>query len=398
MRITYLVFACAICASAQPRPILETGFQNPAHSTSTPHWASDVCGGHKYFVNASPPYEWMQVLHPASEQDDEIVGASGVAITPKLSGGDVPFTHPFGFDWEFFMALDPPYNSLLAPGNVGPDGEFVEAARRSAALGLNARNGTLGLETDRDLVPPAYRVREGDRVAAFGRWIVDCGHTDFHTEIHPPLLLVAARRDGRATSVSVISRPWLVGQRFTVDDEPIRGHLANEVIKVETLRSARVEAHPKILKPFSGVQRIEYIVRPPDARHAGRDRLTVSFHFTVRHGVTVQVANAGADAIRVSITMDADAYKVAPLPRRNDWEVSLSQMSRETDLLNKIQLVNIFGHPVAAILLQRDWLTDRYDAPQHSAYDSNVTKMAAAGLPAATPFRVDDSQPFPIYG
>jgi len=84
--------ACLICTVlyAQPRlPILETTFRNPAHA-ATAEWARGVCGGQKYFVNVFPPNEWMQVLHPDSEIDDEVVGASGVAVTPKLAGGDVP--------------------------------------------------------------------------------------------------------------------------------------------------------------------------------------------------------------------------------------------------------------------------------------------------------------------
>lgn len=388
----------ALCAPPHPR-ILETAHKNPAYATNTPNWARDVCGGRKYFVNASPADEWTQVLHPDAELDEEVVGATGVVVTPKLSKGDVPFTHPFGLDWEFFVALDAPYTSLLAPSNAGPDGDLREAARQAAAMGLSAEKGTLAVETDRDLVPPAYRPREGDRVAVFGRWIVDCGHTDFHSEIHPPLLLASAHKDRRATAVSVISRPWLVGQRFTVDDEPIRGHLANEVIKVETLRSARVEAHPKILKPFAGVQRMEFLVRPPSARRSPGDRLMVSFRFIVRHGVTVQVAGAGPNAVRVRITMDAAGYTPAPLPPRKDWYVSTAFIGKQTDVVNQIQIANIFGHPVAAVLLSRDWITDRYEAPvAASVYDTTMTKMAVTSMPARTPFRVDDSQPFPIYG
>jgi hypothetical protein len=53
----------------------------------------------------------------------------------------------------------------------------------------------LGVEIDQDLVSQEFRewLTEGDRVAVFGRWIVDCGHDDFHAEIHPPLLMVAAK-------------------------------------------------------------------------------------------------------------------------------------------------------------------------------------------------------------
>src|SRR5262249_39904931 len=155
----------------------------------------------------------------------------------------------------------------------------------------------IGVETDQDLVPFRYRAQEGDRVAVFGRWIADCGHTDFHTEIHPPLVLVTAREGGgaidtniavpptEATSSFIVSRPWLVGQTFESDNLPVIDHLVNEVVKVETQRSLRVEAHPKIHKPYSGLYLISYVVRPPTPRRSPNDRLMVSFHFTVRHGI-----------------------------------------------------------------------------------------------------------------
>ena len=65
------------------------------------------------------------------------------------------------------------------------------------------------------LIPGPYRVKTGDRVAVFGRWIVDTGHPDFHTEIHPPLLLAVARAaSDQETTSTVIGRPYLVSQRW----------------------------------------------------------------------------------------------------------------------------------------------------------------------------------------
>jgi hypothetical protein len=81
-----------------------------------------------------------------------------------------------------------------------PDGGVCQGA--VGGLGFDTRlPGTLGMEIDHDLIPESYLPRDGDRVAVFGRWIVDCGHGDndqgvsgFHTEIHPPLLVASGRQ------------------------------------------------------------------------------------------------------------------------------------------------------------------------------------------------------------
>jgi hypothetical protein len=174
--------------STTEQPILTTNYSNPSYDTSRISWASNVCGGQTFFRNAQPPYEWMQVLDPSSERDDIPVGISGIALSPDISSNDVPFTHPFGFDWDFYVAPDPQYRPFLAYGNNGPRAqpEYVKATTRARMLGLWVPDGVLGAETDQDLIPPTYRAMEGDRVLVFGRWIADCGHDDFHSEIHPP--------------------------------------------------------------------------------------------------------------------------------------------------------------------------------------------------------------------
>jgi len=362
------LFFCLPMLAWCAQPILDSRQENPRYEAKTANWAAGVCGGHTYFVNETPPYEWVQVIDPAAEADNVPVAAVGTVVSPSLSQNDVPFTHPFGLDWQFSIALDPPYDALLAPGNLGPDSEFVKATRHAAALGLPAKKGVLGVETDRDLVPAAYRAQEGDRVVILGRWIADCGHSDFHTEIHPPLLIATARAEGAATVVSVIGRPWLVGQRFETDGEPIRRHLVNEVVKVETFRSTRVEAHPKILPPFSRPVRIEFTVRPPKARRSPRDRLAISQHLTARPGVTFEILRDNPDAVTVRIAFDPATYTAAPLPRRKDWNIPLAFIGRRTDVIDKIQIANLIGHPIAGLLLRRDWLTDRYEAPPPSSF------------------------------
>jgi hypothetical protein len=74
-----------------------TPWVNPPFDTSDPNWSSNVVGGKTFDGSSSRALEWVSVLNPSVEQDDE-VGLSGTVIKPELSGNDLPFTHPFEND------------------------------------------------------------------------------------------------------------------------------------------------------------------------------------------------------------------------------------------------------------------------------------------------------------
>ena len=63
-------------------------------------------------------------------------------------------------------------------------------------------------------VQEAYVPKVGERIAARGRWIVDCGHPDFHAEIHPLTFAAFGHKDGLKTVVHVISNPYRVTQLY----------------------------------------------------------------------------------------------------------------------------------------------------------------------------------------
>ncbi|HLK10845.1 MAG TPA: PKD domain-containing protein [Candidatus Binatia bacterium] len=272
-----------------------------------------VCGGFCDFAQGPScaggacPSPWTdpQVGSPiACVNDAQCAACGGVCAALGRSRGDLQATHPFGFDYDVAIAPDPDYLPLLSRGNVesthldpgDPTGEtaqggfedivypylhattpadtttngwcspdFKNRCASSADCGGNACEGvvnglgldplalpgTLGMETDHDLIPDSYQPRDGDRVAVFGRWIVDCGHGDsagfrgWHTEIHPPLL-VASGRDtgdgffgahcsGEQTCTSVIGRPYLVSQNF--GDGAFLRHLEHELEKLGCLEA-----------------------------------------------------------------------------------------------------------------------------------------------------------------
>ena len=108
-----------------PAPLLDISqvngnpWVNPAFDTSAPDWSSNVVQGQKFDGTAAHKFEWVSVLNPGVEQDDE-VGVAGTAVYPNTALWDLPFDHPFAFnpgDWEFSIVPDPAYANLLGAAN-----------------------------------------------------------------------------------------------------------------------------------------------------------------------------------------------------------------------------------------------------------------------------------------
>lgn len=399
-------------------------FSNPPYSTTSPSWASDQVGGQTFPDNSTPVWEWNPVLNPGNELDDS-VGVSGVALSPQISKNDNWFYHPFGFDYEFYIAVDPQYtqqgNSVLSVTNNGidifhnnnSDTEYSAATKEANEdLGLMIP-GVLGVEWDSGLVPQDYRAQDLDRVVVFGRWIVDAGHPDFHTEIHPPLLLAVARPlSDTATRSTLIGRPFLVSQQFS--NGALREHFIKEIEAVAIPAiftgipgSLRVEAHPKVFTtPFSGVKLYNYLVRTPYKRKSAKDELRMRFHFTVRTGIAIQLYQFDDDTIGVLVLMIDTDYKPPALPTRHDATVSLAELMAYpplASLLNDIMgssFVAGFAGGAVNWVLNKGILTDAYDIPTASSqFDQNIRAFSASALNKNNPhFDVDDSQPFPVYG
>jgi hypothetical protein len=395
-------------------------FVNPAFDTSGPTWARDLTGGKTFLSPGGPPWEWTPVLDPTNEYDEQLVGLSGTVVSPEISGADNPFLHPFGFDFEFYIAPDTPYSNLVAPPTKPDAGYQAVVTHAVQDLGLDAPNGLLGVETDQGLVPPDYRVQEGDRIAVFGRWIVDAGHDDFHTEIHPPLLLAAARSfadlhcaDGAPTTThsTLVGRPYLISQEF--GDGALLVHLLKEAAKVETFipSSFRIEAHPRIFPiPFAGVHLLHYVVRPPSPRRLPKDALLASYHFTVRTGCAVQVYAFGTDAVGVIVVLnDAPYTSPVALPPRHDWSISESDLEKlnpdAASAYHDVIFASLLNPQLvpgsATAILSRGILTDQYDAPSASSSQDFLNVVTNAPIDTLGPnmgVSQDDSQPFPVYG
>ena len=381
-------------------------------------------------------------------------------INPSESQADVPFDHPFGFDWEFELALDNKtgYASLLSPANETSEDGGGDNPVPDAIAGLIVPNGLLGVEWDKGLLPQSFRsnVNHGDRVAIFGRWILDEGHDvdgNYRTEIHPPLLMATgsvqqAGRGPQFTRVLFMSRSYLVGQTYCLDpknaykdgvddDGGFWDHLLKECVKVigppiinilGIGESWKVEAHPKIKSfPFKGLQILHFIVRPPSAMPtsghgrfggltgglASKFRLEVSYQFTVRSGCAVQVLSTAEGQVDVIVVLNSAGYNPPKLPNRRDRNYSRQELDglskgSGTKILELDALMTalglLTGGPIDAVkvaaVLSTGIKTDEYDSlPEVNILDAGRAVNAYAdSIPAGKGITVNDEQPYPIYG
>jgi hypothetical protein len=390
--------------------------------------------------------EWNQVTEPGEDYDDESVAFSGWLLDPDRSGADVPFTHPFGNDWEGMVALDDNYTGLLGSGNVVPDSDGQIAKVQAPKLGITVpEGGFLGVETDQrcvpaDLDPYSGNIVAGDRIAVLGRWIVDAGHSvtlpgseqkSYRTEVHPPLVMaIGGTRTGESgeliTRILLTSRPFLVKQLFTTDintiwddsapdDGPVLVHFTHELDKLHTFipDSLSIEAHPKIAaKPFRGEHSIHMQVRPPApaSRHvAPVEEIEVKFQFTHRDGVDVQVVGTeyGVDLL---LDLNSEEYPAPHHPDLGTRWPSAHELGPAQNLIYLEMLTSLIPSQVlesggvstatAEIALANGIETDYYQVPDVKVLDGGhqVGFVSVGQIPSGEGVILDNDQPYPVYG
>lgn len=278
--------------------------------------------------------------------------------------------------------------------------------------------GLLPVEVDGALVPTDYRVAQGDRVAVYGRWIVDAGHDDFHTEIHPPLLMAfarsvdgngnpAARSEDATTLFRLWSRPHQSPQLFTDGGQsglPLATYLEN----IATTPGSIIATLPVFAKPFQGAHLVAFTVRPPVPHSPPKIalpatvQLECSYHFTVNGGCAVEVIPSPAepDAVLVVLALNSARYPALPPPPRHKISIGIDQLLAEA----KKEGFNLS-------VLQQAW-ADIKDAqfgdiemyvcgppPMSQTQDAvNVVPFTPVAKLPSNAMATDSGQPFPVYG
>jgi hypothetical protein len=336
---------------------------------------------------------------------------SGTVAQSEFSQGDLSFTHPFDKD-------------IVA--DIRPDGPFAQLAQR---LGSGSDEdgpppGTLHWELSRDLFPHneqgfyllGYLPGRGDRIASYGRWIVDCGHDDFHTELHPPTFLAVAHPEGARTVAHAFFNPYYETQLFTPDatlpadltndrrladpnTRPFPLYLYHQLLSLAHVGEAppggfidHLEAHH--LLEANRASPITWYVCAPQPKPQSASGLQVSYHFTVRSGVTVKATtDEDTGCVRFTGTL-GPGYR--PLnPERHDCVDPWSELNQQAGAalgqpgLDIEKVIEEKVPPAFAPAVKRD--------PSVDCYDALAVPLPGGPDQGARIFTSDD-QPYPFYG
>lgn len=148
------------------------------------------------------PDEWVPII---SQGHTTPVKLLGWVSDSRPAGADYPATHEFWqthaggviwADWDLFVHPVEPFRNLLA----GNDFMEVEFEYYPAQYFFIAYNG-------QPLI--------GDLYFAAGRWIIDCGHNDYASEIHPPFVSSRIRTEGAGDAAKTVATFWVNGYYYS---------------------------------------------------------------------------------------------------------------------------------------------------------------------------------------
>ena len=304
--------------SVDPGPILSSRDPTPNMGPAD----GSLCGN-GLFARDMTPDEWVET---AGGHDVTVVGQilnSHVPNSdPEVTDVDIPFDHPFGFDFTYHIAPDGPYAGVLNAVNVATtdcssqaiaadkaDGDTCDALRLAHDEGLTVA-GALHSEIELGLIPVGYRPQQGDRIYARGHRIVDCGHADYHTELHPATLIALARQEPTLGQVrsTLVMMPYVTTQTYAPTHQNYVKQIGAEVTAIAlspipTTLNLLADTDDRAVD--DQLLAFYQINIPPRREFEGTK---YSYHFVTRPGVTVAVTPISTYQFVVMVSVDPTQY------------------------------------------------------------------------------------------
>ena len=163
--------------------------------------------GHLFCEDTTYPWgppEWKAILG-----DHISTPLFGIATESNWSGEDNPLTHEYVYELNCPEKYDCPSDWTVKVTPVGPQqglGQF------SSILGGNSQ---VELEYEAYYAQYAHVFMDwplaGDLFFTAGRWIVDCGHDSYNTELHPIFMFAKMKTEPRLGHVATRADVWVNG-------------------------------------------------------------------------------------------------------------------------------------------------------------------------------------------
>jgi hypothetical protein len=164
---------------------------------------------------------------------DVVTHNDAVENCPDLSTAD---NRQHCADWEINLLPDANLRHLLARDESSlndRDGGDCQSKHSEYRQGNSVADirGAIGIEGEQWYYPVGFRPEAGDRAVARGLWVIDCGHPDWHSELHPASLLASSYLQTNDYA-PVLGATWNRPLRLTSNWRSITGGAPAVVTKI----------------------------------------------------------------------------------------------------------------------------------------------------------------------
>jgi hypothetical protein len=371
--------AVAANGTIPPVPAKPLEEAREACGSETATWGSELLTTNPKEIKV--PNEWGDIV-PGKE-----VMVSGIVHNVVSPGdADIPIDHPFSADTTFDVTLDEPYwdlaRELTAESEGKPSAHELHMELETGAFphvmpqregpaegepwGLTAeeiaqreekgeptdsliQDASLGLEA-------AYIPQDGDRIAMRGRWLIDCGHSDFHGELHPITFMAFGHEVGAKTVVHVLSNAYRVTQLYgagtgEVNASEHKGKTFPEGFEgaVSTLVTNSLVGKISPLALLVGIERTLPSTAPFKvcAPESASGPLAAAFTFVKRTGVRIEVKHpTKSRCATFTMTVKPEKYK-ALQPRTRSCDMPWPGLSES--IAEALGISGVRGNEVETI-------------------------------------------------
>jgi hypothetical protein len=328
--------------------------------------------------------------------------ASGTMVDGSGGNVDLPFDHSFGGDFSMDVAVQKPYLKLhqklgaiegVPPGQVHMEiqmGEMPHFSSDPTVKKLPANISWPDYATNAESsILPGFIPQKGDATAIEGDWITDCGHPDFHSELHEMTFMAFGHDQNNASVVHTFYNPYLPSELFNPNpalaseiNNPknmtlsstvplVPNYLVNKVVNIVQTKSTAPISVPMLVAP-SNVAPSPFTVCAPN-KGTGHN-FALSYNFVTRPGVQITDTVNNSSGCATFTVKFTKSFKNVPPQGETQCPVSWSWLNQnaagyavggtinlQSTILNDASQVFPSSKTLFSKVLTQDMRVDCYD-------------------------------------